>query len=794
MEKYGRKIYDHARRLPGGRLDPDGNLALTLKPGPGRYRFVFELGGGSFDPAAMFLKVNGVLVGPTARFWRVPGFEHATPKTERLPSRQMVCPIIEVYLDHAWQGSAITEFPSQSELRRGYYLGEFALDLPPGAHALKLVNGRGYRMEFLRVHQRRDERTPRRNVRLRPGLPGKHPRLFFADADLPALRARRFGPERARFDLFMRHSVRARLKEFAAGAAPDSLDILPMAFMFRLTGRRRYFEIARRAFLGMLAAEFPGPEEGRHEVNGAEPGHLLEYAAVFYDWCHAALDEAERELIRSGTARVLRWWLNYIKFNSLEWPGNAGGMEHSAYNFHGLGLAGLAFLGELPEAQAAADWAARHFELAARRMTPDGSLGLLPKEHCLSAFFNYAMAFRHAAGVNLLEHWPFFKKFADCRIRKETADFQMFPNYYRPDYEPDFIAWEAYANLSGSRDAQWLAERYFQKARAKSGMAIKSERLRNCSRANALWRFLFYDRRIPAQLDFSRRNPDRHLAGAGLVLFRSGWWHPDTAHVMLNAARAHGKKLYLEEHRVAYAMPPHANSVGVFGFGQTLTAPFAGTYRQSSDLGNTLTIEGRGQIGDGSVFGVCQPWSRTGQIKACRPGARVAYAAGEAAQCYEPEIGVRRFARHVVYFKPDVILIVDDVELQRPRGAEIHFVFPIVEPSAFANGKRRNRLRLSGAAQADFLGGRARLRICVPSGPGMRMEQSACRLARNYTDADSEFERITIRSAPARRHMFVTLLLLAPADYRPAGASLASGGRGSWLVNWRGRLLEVETK
>ena len=410
MEKYGRTIYDHARKRPGGRLDPDGNLVLRLPSGPGRYRFVFELGGGSFDPSVMFLKVNGVLVGPTARFWRVPGFEHATPKTEHLPSRQMVCPILEVYLDHAWQGSAITEFPSQAELRRGYYLGEFALALP---------------------------------------------------------------------------------------------------------------------------------------------------------------------------------------------------------------------------------------------------------------------------------------------------------------------------------------------------------------------------------------------AGAGLALLRSGWWESATAHVMLNAARAHGKKLYLEEHRVAYAMPPHANSIGVFGFGQTLTVPVGGTYRQSSDLGNTLTIEGRGQMGDGSVFGVCQPWSRTGKIIAFKSGARVAYAAGEAAQCYEPEIGLRRFVRHTVFYKPDILLIVDDVELRQPRGAEIHFVFPIVEPTAYAGKIRRNRLGVSAAGQADFLGRQARLRLCIPPGTGQRIARTSCRLARNYTDADSEYERITIRSAPARRHLFITVLLLAPASFRPAGNSIAAAGAGNWSVNWRGRQLEL---
>ncbi len=794
LENYGWKIYDQARMRPGGRLDSDGNLIIRINARPGRYRFVFELGGGTFDPSVMFLKVNGVPVGPTARFWRVPGFEHAGPKTRHLPSRQMVCPIIEIYLDHAWQGSAITEFPSHAEVKRGYYLGEFALELPSGAHELKLVNGRGYRMEFLRVHQRRDERAPFRPVRMRQGLAGRHPRLYFTTKGLPELRARRAGAARARFELFERHSIRERLKRIAAGEAPDSLDVMPMSFMFLLTGRRRYFAIARQAFMAMLASELPGPEEGRMEVNGAEPGHLLEYAAVFYDWCHAALDESERMLIRASAARVLHWWLNYIKFNSLEWPGNAGGMEHSAYNYHGLGLAGLAFLGEIPEAQEAADWAARHFELAARRMTPDGALGLLPKEHCLSAFFNYAMAFRHAVGKNILACWPFFKIFADCRIRKETADCQMFPTYYRPDYEPDFIAWEAYASLAGNQDAQWLAERYFQKARAKSGMAMKSDRLRNCSRSNALWRFLFYDWRIPARPDFSRRNPDRHLAGAGLVLFRTGWWESDTVHVMLNAAHAHGEKLYAEEHRVAYAMPPHANSVGVFGFGQTIAAPVGNTYRQASDLGNTLTIEEQGQIGDGSVFGVCQKWSSTGKIIAVRPGARVAYAAGEAAQCYAPEIGLRRFARHVVFYKPDIVLIVDDVELFRPRGAEIHFAFPIIEPTAYAGKIHRNQLRMAGAGQAEFLGRTARMRLCVPAGMGLKLEQSACRLARNYTDADSEFERLTIRSAPARRHVFVTLLLMAPADFRPAGKSLVPAAASRWAVNWRGRRLDIDAE
>jgi hypothetical protein len=50
-------------------------------------------------------------------------------------------------------------------------------------------------------------------------------------------------------------------------------------------------------------------------------------------------------------------------------------------------------------------------------------------------------------------------------------------------------------------------------------------------------------------------------------------------------------------------------------------------------------------------------------------GPDYAYLAGEAADCYPPEVGLRKFRRHVAWLAPDTFVIADDLALAKPSAA-----------------------------------------------------------------------------------------------------------------------------
>jgi hypothetical protein len=185
-------------------------------------------------------------------------------------------------------------------------------------------------------------------------------------------------------------------------------------------------------------------------------------------------------------------------------------------------------------------------------------------------------------------------------------------------------------------------------------------------------------------------------------------------------------------------------------------------YRAFTANASTLTVEGDGQIQEGTVFDCRRAPSQVGRITQCIAGKGISYAAGEAAQCYEPEVGVRRFRRHLVFLKPSLIVVLDDVELARPRGAEIHFVFCTRDPTTEQKPVSDKRLRIVNNTTAVFAGKRAGLVLRVPAALSLDLKAADCPLARNYTDQDSEYCRITARSARARKHRFLSLLFPLP--------------------------------
>src|SRR5262249_4090097 len=106
---------------------------------------------------------------------------------------------------------------------------------------------------------------------------------------------------------------------------------------------------------------------------------------------------------------------------------------------------------------------------------------------------------------------------------------------------------------------------------------------------------------------------------------------------------------------------------------------------------NTLLVDGKGQMGENSaassrmVYGRPIPagmwFDAMHEIRAhANPRILMAastpafdYMAGDATDAYPKELGLQRFVRQLVFLKPDVLIVADDVQTSQPRALELRF-------------------------------------------------------------------------------------------------------------------------
>lgn len=218
----------------------------------------------------------------------------------------------------------------------------------------------------------------------RERVPSGHPRLFLRPEDLPRLRelargklASRFAPLRAQADRILRdwptpepeHMGSARDKENEEAikywwpnrqqTEKACQEAETLAFVYLVTQDKKYGEAARRWVLHLASWNPDGPTNFRLNCEAAKP--MLFRPARAYDWAHDMFSASEREKIRAVTLRRITdaWESGEV--------GRGTGHLNSPYNSHGnrvwhkIGEAGIAFLGEIPQAETWLDYAVNKF-------------------------------------------------------------------------------------------------------------------------------------------------------------------------------------------------------------------------------------------------------------------------------------------------------------------------------------------------------------------------------------------------------------------------------------------------
>lgn len=240
-----------------------------------------------------------------------------------------------------------------------------------------------------------------------------HPRLFFNRDTFPAVRARALGEDIPQFQA-MKARVEARLSQ-PARDQDYGLEAAEAAFVFLVTGERRYAELGR-ALLAASVAHYTACYTQKRSVNWYSFSRINAWAA--FDWLHDEMPQEER--LRLG-AEFLRAVENVQPtrarraFDRENW----GGPESGFYSTPSLlWYAGLATYRDGIDDALAASMLTRGYDLflqllahRARAAGDDGGSASGALNYSLAAYpwaeFNFFHTFRSATGVDIAAEWPY---------------------------------------------------------------------------------------------------------------------------------------------------------------------------------------------------------------------------------------------------------------------------------------------------------------------------------------------------------------------------------------------------
>lgn len=221
----------------------------------------------------------------------------------------------------------------------------------------------------------------------RERVPRGHPRLFLRPEDLPRLRELARGSEAAAFDKLRAEADR----HIAAGPTPEPehlgsatdkenkelikywwpnrqqtekacREAETLAFVYLLTGEKKYGEAARKWVLHLAAWNPDGPTNFKLNCEAGKP--MLYRLPRAYDWAWDVLTESDRAKVRAVMARRAQ-----DAWNSGEVGRGVGHLNrpftsHGNRTWHKLAECAIAFLGEIPEAETWLDYAVNKFYAA----------------------------------------------------------------------------------------------------------------------------------------------------------------------------------------------------------------------------------------------------------------------------------------------------------------------------------------------------------------------------------------------------------------------------------------------
>jgi hypothetical protein len=606
---------------------------------------------------------------------------------------------------------------------------------------------------------------------------GKHPRLFLDAERLIRLRgcitdshAHLWKRELAYAELLVATDSPVYCAEGGDALANEQLwqrevgYALPhLALAWLLTEDHRFLKAVRRWALASCGY----PTWGLGWIDGKDlaAGHQLFGLAVAYDWCGTSLDDEACATIAGTLARqAAKMFAAAAKPSGAVWWSRTPANNHQWVNCGGLAAAGLALFDEQPEA---ADWvvfARDKFHAAVRNFGPDGAgqEGLVYWAYGVQALLQYMHLACELLGEDLHDHawWrntAAYRQYLtlplDAWSRENSALVNLADCRRTSECGPEHIL----RRLAGTyRDghAQWLAGRL-----EAAGITT----------TESFWLNLIWFDPTVAEQPPNELPTLRHFEDLGIVSARSDWSGRESQVVFKCGPFAGHQAAKASDPALGSGHAhPDANHFAIFGCGQWLIRDDGYSVKRTSHH-NTLLVGGRGQLGEGKTWFDCAA-ARTGgadpKTIRCISTPNLDYMVGEAAGVYPAECGLRKFVRHLIFLKPDILIVADDIELAAPAKLEL-LLHPETVPVRGTDGA------WTAISERAVL----RLEPLRPEGVGVEL----CEQTAERSDACDKLAMIGLRLGTERTvWRNAVALSWAPTGSQPRRVALQTDG-GNWI-------------
>ncbi len=520
---------------------------------------------------------------------------------------------------------------------------------------------------------------------LKKELDGVHPRVFVTQSEIDALKQKALSQK----ELWQTAIDRVKVLTNEPPPPPAEtrraqndvgLGIAEAAFMYKMTGEKKYFDAAKTYMDAACSYDIWGYATNKPNVDLAA-GHLLYGMGWGYDLLYNDLTKSERDKYRDKLAKQAR--LMYEFFKPKSGKTYAYSQNHTFIPISGLAITAYALEGEVTDAK---DWAALSraiFDRVLATYSDDGYYyeGMEYWIFSTPWIAHYMDAHLHSTGEDLYPTVLGLKN-AHTYVAHSTLpggefNFDYGDIYQGPitrsrtgdDYERERINGHFrtnynilynLANRYGSGEAQGVAEWLKSKGQAN---------------AEEFWTFIWYNPEIkPVAIE---KQPTSHyFADHDVVFWRSGWDDKATA-FSFKAGPPEGhsstvKIVSFPEWRLSSGHAhPDAGSFIIWANGKYLTgdAGYAGV--PLTEHHNTVVFDGKGQNreGDGHDVWVGVPYEQLNKIRltSVKFDAKSATITADLAPAYEPDKGVKKFIRTFSFSAPGTFMVADEIETEKEQ-------------------------------------------------------------------------------------------------------------------------------
>ncbi len=488
----------------------------------------------------------------------------------------------------------------------------------------------------------------------------EHPRLYFTQADLPALRALETAPSHQAIWSYMKISADAMIGQKIGLGSYDitEQEIHTMCLVWAMTGDTKYAEQLKTWCL-WLAAE---PDWGIPGW-GQEPFSAATTSMAFaYDVLYNYLTEADKATIRNALiARVNTFYQYYLPYYPLinqHYP-NVGNMIAGS-----IGIAGLALEGDYDGATNWINWAKGcSQQIINVDGDPDGGWFEGP-QYATSFYYLFAFfdALERIKGEDLfdnefLRNLPYFLIW--CTYNDQFLPVEDTESQNTWNFRALFFLYKLASEYNDGY-AQWLASRGEMKA-------MEAAITGSTSTLPLSFLYLWKNSNIPIKPP-NDLPLTRYFSGIGYVFHRTGWTNSDYVLAFKSgSSRAH-----------AHADQNAWSLYGPSGDGVISGNPgylYLAADNQTKNS-NTILANGLGQAQEPGSWGTA-PLGTRGIIEQLDVRSTYIYARGDAHASYlglsnsQPELAsgdLIKFMRHLVIMEnPFYFVVYDDVAAPQPE-------------------------------------------------------------------------------------------------------------------------------